>query len=107
MVARVRNRSEKVLACIRENREFTGSNLYGREKVYGETCGTGRLVPNGDEHFLLRRAEYVVYSYETPIAAYVPGIGWWVNSDSYSPTTRQHQGIVRRALGDIPVVTTR
>ena len=34
---------------------------------------------------------YVVFSYETPIAVYVEGRGWWMENSKYSATTTTHQ----------------
>lgn len=44
------------------------------------------------------RDVYVVYSYFTPIAAYVEGLGWWTNEDKYSPTTSNHQSMTQRGI---------
>ena len=41
---------------------------------------------------------YVVYSYETPIAVYLPNKGWWINSNKYSPTTSNHQSMTNRGI---------
>jgi hypothetical protein len=52
----------------------------------------------------LRDADYVVFSYETPIAWHVPAAGpgdvdaWWLPDVRYSSTTDEHQAVVRLAL---------
>jgi hypothetical protein len=48
----------------------------------------------------LERADYVVYSYSTPIAWHIPGEGWHVPEVSYSSTTNKHQSITRSAVWD-------
>lgn len=40
-------------------------------------------------------ADYVVYSYATPIAWHVPGEGWTVPDVKYSVTTSRHQAQAR------------
>lgn len=45
----------------------------------------------------LRGAEYVVYSYGTPIAWYKQG-DWTIPALKYSVTTSKHQNYVRRAV---------
>jgi hypothetical protein len=53
-------------------------------------------------HDSLSRADYVVYSYSTPIGWHVPGEGWHVPEVSYSTTTSsQHQTRLRRAVTPI------
>lgn len=60
----------------------------------------------------VKQADYVVYSYSTPIAWHInpysdtpptsddeyPGGYWVMPDDTYSPTTSRHQSIVRTAL---------
>lgn len=45
-----------------------------------------------------RSADYVVYSYDTPIAWHVPGEGWTIPDHKYSVTTSAHQGKVRTCI---------
>lgn len=45
----------------------------------------------------VKRADYVVYSYSTPIAWHTPE-GWVMPDVKYSPTTTTHQGKVSVAL---------
>jgi hypothetical protein len=47
---------------------------------------------------LVDQAEYVIYSYNTPIVVRIAGRGWVQLPHKYSSTTSQHQGRVRRAL---------
>lgn len=42
--------------------------------------------------------DYIVYSYQTPIAWHTPGTGWTVPDVTYSPTTSGHQRIIRTAV---------
>lgn len=41
---------------------------------------------------------FVVRSYDTPIAVFVPGKGWWLCTTKFSPTTTTHQGFVIRGI---------
>lgn len=50
-------------------------------------------------HESLSRADYVVYSYSTPIGWHVPGEGWHVPEVTYSTTTSsRHQPVLRSAV---------
>lgn len=42
---------------------------------------------------------YIVVSYSTPIAFYIPETdSWLVNPNKYSSTTSRHQGVVNRGI---------
>ena len=40
-----------------------------------------------------------LFSYSTPVAGFVPGIGWFQTSKRYSRTTSAHIGRYSRAIG--------
>lgn len=42
-------------------------------------------------HLLDSRDNFVIYSYDTPIAVF-NNKGWWKNPDKYSVTTSRHMG---------------
>ena len=46
-------------------------------------------------------ADYVVYSYSTPIAWHVPGMGWVMPDTKYSVTTSRHQSKVATAISQL------
>ena len=46
-------------------------------------------------------ADYVVYSWATPIAWHRPGIGWVRPLVAYSRSTTRHQGTVDAAIGRV------
>ncbi len=52
-------------------------------------------------HDSARKAHYVVYSYRTPIAWYVPSVGWVMPDTRYSVTTSKHQGKIRTAISQL------
>lgn len=52
-------------------------------------------------HDSARQAHYVVYSYTTPIAWYVPRVGWVTPDVRYSVTTSRHQSKVFTAISQI------
>jgi len=62
--------------------------------------GTGRLPADWRNTFTARNGviDYVIYSYQTPIAWHDKESGWIVPDESYSVTTSRHQGTVRAAL---------
>jgi hypothetical protein len=47
------------------------------------------------------RADYVVYSYSTPIAWHVPNEGWVMPDTRYSVTTSKHQGKIATAISQL------
>jgi hypothetical protein len=65
----------------------------------GRASHTGQLpaeyVPSA------RQADYVVYSYQTPIAWHTPYAGWLYPAERYSVTTTKHQGRVHTALSQL------
>lgn len=46
----------------------------------------------------VKQADYVVYSYSTPIAWHVPNEGWVVPQVKYSTTTTRHQNMISVAV---------
>lgn len=78
-------------ATVLANREpfKTGGALSG-ESYEGGTppWGWGRL--DYDYRESVKQADYVVWSYSTPIAWHGPD-GWHMPDESYSPTTTSHQ----------------
>jgi hypothetical protein len=93
----LRTSNKKAVDLIRDRIVFTGSNFHGvipspdpNQIVMGEYAGT-LFVED------IKYAEYIVYSYSTPIAWFYGG-GWNVTTDRFSATTSRHQSIVRRAI---------
>jgi hypothetical protein len=86
-----------------ENRlDFRASALEGWEGTASrQSAKTGRLNQlEGDK--LLSTADtgtidYVVFSYDTPIAWH-SAEGWYVVEQKFSVTTSKHQNLVRRAV---------
>lgn len=92
----VANRS-RIAGAIDAGREFvSGGGLSGAPGgVSGFGCGR---LPE-EYHSAVGGAEYVVFSYGTPVA-WRGGCGVWVVPDvSYSVTTSRHQGLVRVVVG--------
>jgi hypothetical protein len=78
---------------------FKTSGALFAEGKHRDTIGSwsvGRL--HYAYHATLRKADYVVYSYDTPIAWHVPDVGWAMPDESYSKTTTRHQNKIRTAL---------
>ena len=63
----------------------------------GRHIGTFGSLPAA-WHDSAASACYLVFSYETPIAWYVPDTGWVMPEVRYSQTTSVHQGRVRHAI---------
>lgn len=49
-------------------------------------------------HLMGSTKNFVVYSYETPIACYSVNKGWWVNPDKYTVTTSRHMSAIKRGI---------
>ncbi len=50
-----------------------------------------KLIPLGSNKTLLRIASYeVLFSYQTPVAGYKRGVGWFRTEKKYSRTTSKH-----------------
>lgn len=52
-------------------------------------------------HDSIPTADYVVYSYRTPIAWHVPNHGWITPHERYSVTTSRHQSKVNTAISQL------
>lgn len=76
---------------IAAQQEFQGSHFRGTKTF----DGMGELHRAYDA-MAVSTADYVVYSYSTPIAWCIGG-AWVIPCESYSVTTTKHQNIVRRA----------
>jgi hypothetical protein len=92
-----RTSNSKSLDYIANRIAFEGSNLAGYLWPLCDdfTPSLGRL--SADYLNDLRGAEYVVYSYGTPIAWFKNG-DWNIPAIKYSVTTSKHQNYVRRAV---------
>ena len=76
---------------------FTGSNLYG--VVTAPKIDNANINPTGmlpvEFHHLLEDAEYIVYSYETPIVWFANG-SWHYPKVKYSHSTSRHQSLCQK-----------
>jgi hypothetical protein len=92
---------------------FTSGALSGY--LAREVPGTLRYaygISRGDlpevYHAALAAANYIIFSYQTPIAWRVPrGTdhgGWWLPDVTYSLTTTQHQELIQAVLRELPEV---
>jgi hypothetical protein len=89
---------------ITTRQEFKASALEGWQGTASKDTArisTGRL--NAEESAKLINAaesiDYVVFSYDTPIAFHYAE-GWYVVEQKFSVTTSKHQNYVRRAIAD-------
>jgi hypothetical protein len=96
----ISSRDTDAIATKLEKRESfkTHGALSGRSRtVTGHLPQTG-VLPR-EFYDTVKDADYVVYSYATPIAWHVPGMTNWVFPGvKYSRTTSHHQSRVRNAL---------
>lgn len=82
------------IARREEFQSHTG-NFHGREHTPGRYVYSGHL-DGRIEASTLSSADYVVFSYSTPIAWHLPS-GWVVPSVTYSISTSRHQAVARHA----------
>lgn len=95
-MATLNRRQARVAIANRE--EFKGSNIYGVEVTDNYLPPTGMLTNSDDvERYRGDRPEYVVKSYNTPIAWYSATNGWYKCQQRFSQTTSCHWGLVPRA----------
>lgn len=93
---RVSNRDARTEIIEQRNFVSHTGNFSG---FWGGKGEVGRLPEPWREQFYCRsRGDYVVYSYNTPIAWWTPETGWVIPDVKYSPTTSRHQSIVRLAV---------
>jgi hypothetical protein len=93
----VRTRRNRVEEHIRKHEPFSYSGL-ALTAVEGKS-GTGRMEGDDFDRYRADDVAYTVYSYATPIAWVTRSGQVRISRTSYSPTTRQHIGIARYALG--------
>lgn len=98
---KLHNGREDIHKAILKGEAFRAGAMTGTTATQGiPTWGYGRL----DDKYRasVQQADYIVWSYGTPIAWHINdecNQGWWVMpDDTYSNTTNRHQGIVRVAL---------
>ena len=98
---------------IAEKAPFDAAALHGRIQTYFQYDGRRCVDPVGNmermdstEWATLRcylnagAVDYMVLSYETPIAYHTVTNGWIVCKKKHSVTTSKHQSIVRKAISD-------
>ena len=82
---------------IATRQEFKASALSGSRyslgggQLMGKDLATFEADVNG--------ADYIVYSYDTPIAWHSSN-GWYVVAQKFSVTTSKHQNYTRRAIAE-------
>lgn len=95
----------RIHKAIMAGKEFVTGAMRGVTVAHDQRSilTLGRL--DREHHSSVKRADYVVYSYSTPIGWHIPasdsdgGTAYWVvPDDTYSVTTNRHQGLVRVAL---------
>lgn len=90
MTTRIANKDAARL--FRNLQPFQGSNFRGTTSFEGYGCMDRSL----GHAFAVESADYVIYSYATPIAWHLAGV-WVIPHTKFSVTTARHQSYVRRA----------
>lgn len=84
-------------------KDFSQGNVKGKKWTTNVPPGTGRL-PEDLARVLKKIAEdgdleYIIYSFQTPIAWKTRGMSkWFVPPTKYSNTTTHHQSVVKVAI---------
>lgn len=92
---------QQLCATLKFGHEFKGGG-----NVRGSTTLTGFDQLPERYKARVRDADYIVYSYETPIA-WRSGAQWYMPDVKYSPSTTRQQGAIHMALSsftDIEVI---
>ena len=85
-------------ASIARMEDFTSNTGSFRGSSVSYTPSPGRMPSAEAEKMAGHNVDYVVHSYNTPIAYHHAG-GWEYPDVSYSSSTSKHQSITRRAIG--------
>jgi hypothetical protein len=83
---------------IATRQEFKASALSGSRYSLGGGQLKGKELATFDAD--VNGADYIVYSYSTPIAWHTLNFGWYVVEQKFSVTTSKHTNYVRRAIAE-------
>lgn len=100
---RIRQSDVNLSAYIRRLDWFTNSSgsFWGKVHQPGIYLADYGELPE-KRHSSVDDANYIIYSYMTPIAWHVPNVGWFVPALNYgTQTTAKHQNITRFGVGVI------
>jgi hypothetical protein len=93
---------ERLIDCLRHAMPFYMASTTGGPVDSSMNPSTGQMPTveafNFQHHVEFGCCDYVVWSYQTPIAYRCTVAGWIVPNVRYSRTTTQHQSIIRSAL---------
>jgi hypothetical protein len=93
-----RTSNAKAGDLIADRVAFTGNNLYGVLTSYDQVVHLiGQLPIEFEQQLKLDKPNFIVYSYNTPIAWHSDK-GWFIPEVKYSVTTSKPQNYVRRAV---------
>lgn len=89
--------ADELTGILSRREAFTASNLEGRR---GGAMWDGRLPR--EYRPMLQRADYVIYSYSTPVAwrDTLDGL-WFVPPETYSQSTTRQQNMIRQAIAPL------
>lgn len=97
---RVSNRSARASIERREEFQSHTGNFRGEAHEPGRYVYTGHLSGRLRTTDTVGQADYIVFSYSTPIGWHIPGEGWIIPPVSYSSSTGRHMSYVRQAVWD-------
>lgn len=105
----VTNTNAGSLIAKREDFKNSRKMFWGQSHRPGSAYVDRGWLPKGFADFRSRTsyhyADYIVYSFKTPIGWHVPDHGWVVPEVTFSSRTNRHQGLLRSAIWDEIVLT--
>jgi hypothetical protein len=94
----------KFMDLLKNREAFTTSGALHGGPVANRPLGWSGRLPRDWQNVLDTGADYVVYSYSTPIAWHRPADDLWIIPDEkYSVTTSRHQSLISTAISQIQV----
>jgi hypothetical protein len=93
---------DRLVECLRNGEPFYMASTTGGPITPDMNPSMGRANPDASliQAILNGEIDYMIWSYETPIAWRYRG-EWAQNREKYSPTTTQHQHIIATAISQL------
>lgn len=96
----IRNNLKNVHKSVSEREPFNCNGTLTGVKTNDPKFGWAKRTMAGIDlanHIMDSTDNFVIYSYDTPIAVH-NSKGWWVNGDKYTVTTSRHMSAIRKGI---------
>lgn len=97
----IRNNLKNVHKSVSDKVPFNCNGTLTGVKTNDPKFGWAKRTMAGIDlanHLMDSTDNFVIYSYDTPIACYSVNKGWWVNGDKYTVTTSRHMSAIRKGI---------